>query len=72
MSQLGNVGKWHPLGFTSKGLDTAERNYKFHNKELMSVIHGFEEWRHVLEGTKHKIETLTTTKTSHTFGHPRT
>ena len=38
LSQLCNDGKWHPVGFTSKGLDAAKRNYKVHNKELLSVI----------------------------------
>jgi len=58
LSQLRDNSKWHPVGFTSKGLDTAERNYEVHNKELLLVICGLEEWRHVLEGTKHMIEFL--------------
>ena len=58
LSQLCDDGKWHPVGFTSKGLDAAKRNYKIHDKELLSVIHGLEEWRHILEGTKYKIEIL--------------
>ena len=48
----------HPVGFTSKGLDAAKRNYKFHDKELLLVIQGLEEWRHILEGTKNTIEIL--------------
>ena len=47
MSQLRDDNKWHPVGFTSKGLDAAKRNYKVHNKGLLSVIHGLEEWSHV-------------------------
>ena len=58
LSQLCDNGQWHPVGFTSEGLDAAERNYKFHDKELLSVIRGLEEWRHVLEGTKYTIEIL--------------
>src|SRR5882724_1660827 len=58
LSQLCDDGKWHPVGFTSKGLDSAERNYEVHNKELLSVIRGLEEWRHILEGTKYTIEIL--------------
>ena len=38
LSQLCDDGKWHPLGFTSKGLDSAERNYEVHDKELLSVV----------------------------------
>ena len=33
-------------------------NYAIYDKELLSVIHGLEEWRHILEGTKHTIEIL--------------
>ena len=50
LSQLCNDEKWHPV------LSPAERNYAIYNKELLSVIHGLEEWRHILEGTKHTIE----------------
>jgi len=42
---------WHHLSDT-------ERNYKIHNKELLSVVWGLEEWRHILEGTRHTIEIL--------------
>jgi len=38
LTQLCDNGKWHPVSFTSKGLDAAERNYEVHDKELLSVI----------------------------------
>ena len=47
-----------PISFTSKSLSPAEHNYAIYNKELLSVIRGLEEWRHILEGTKHTIEIL--------------
>ena len=58
LSQLSKDSKWHPVGFTSKGLDSAERNYAIHDKELLSIIHSLEEWRNILEGTKHMLEIL--------------
>ena len=58
LSQLHDDEKWHPVGFTSKSLNPAERNYAIYDKELLSVICGLEEWRHILEGTKHTIEIL--------------
>ena len=42
----------------SKSLSPAERNYAIYDKELLLVICGLEEWRHILEGTKHTIEIL--------------
>ena len=58
LSQLCDDNKWHPVGFMSKSLSPTERNYAIYDKELLSVIRGLEEWRHILEGTKHTIEIL--------------
>ena len=58
LSQLCDDEKWHPIGFMSKSLSLAECNYAIYDKELLSVIHGLEEWRHILEGTKHMVEIL--------------
>ena len=58
LSQLCKDNKWLLVGFTSKSLSSAERNYEIHDKELLSIIRGLEEWRHILEGTKHTIEIL--------------
>ena len=49
LSQLCNNGKWYLVGFTSKGLDAAERIHEIHEKELLLVIPGLEELIHVLE-----------------------
>ena len=55
LSQLCDDEKWHPIGFTCKSLSLEEHNYASYNKELLSVICRLEEWRHILEGTKHTI-----------------
>ena len=31
-------GKWRPVAFISKSLNTTEQNYKIHNKEMLAVI----------------------------------
>ena len=58
LSQLRDDRKWHPISFTLKSLSPVECNYAIYDKELLSVIRGLEEWRHILEGTKHTIEIL--------------
>ena len=58
LSQLCDDEKWRPVGFVSKSLSDAEDNYAIHCKELLPVIWGLEEWHHILEETKHKIEVL--------------
>jgi len=40
LSQLCEDDKWNLIGFTSKSISDAERNYKIHDKELLSVIWG--------------------------------
>ena len=52
-------GKWRPVAFLSKSLNEIERNYKIYNKEILAVIRGLENWRHLLEGVKYKFEVWT-------------
>jgi len=56
LSQLCDDEKWRPVGFLSKSLSDAERNYQVHDKELLSVIRALEEWRHLLEGATHPVD----------------
>jgi hypothetical protein len=56
LSQLCEDEKWRPIGFLSKSLNDAERNYQVHDKELLSVIRALEEWRHLLEGATHPVD----------------
>ena len=58
LSQFRDDEKWHPIGFMSKSLSLVECNYAIYDKELLSVICRLEEWRHILEGTKHMIKIL--------------
>jgi len=47
---------WRPVALLSKFLNKTERNYKIHNKEMLAVIRGLENWRHLLESAKFKFE----------------
>jgi len=49
-------GKWRPVAFLSKSLNETEKNYEIHDKEMLAVIRGLENWRHLLEGTKYKFK----------------
>ena len=51
--------RWRPVVFLSKSLNETERNYKIHDKKMLAVIRGLENWRHLLEGTKYKFEVWT-------------
>ena len=41
---------WRPVAFLSKSLNEMERNYEIHDKEMLVIIRGLENWRHLLEG----------------------
>ena len=47
------------MAFLSKSLNKTERNYKIHDKEMLVIIRGLENWRHLLEGTHFKFEIWT-------------
>jgi len=52
-------GKWRLVAFISKLLNTTERNYEIHDKEMLAVIRCLEAWRHYLEGAKLEFEIWT-------------
>jgi len=45
--------------FLSKSLNETERNYEIHDKEMLVIIRGLENWRYLLEGTCFKVEIWT-------------
>ena len=51
--------KWQLVAFLSKSLNKTEKNYEIHDKEMLVVIRGLENWRHLLEDTKFKVEVWT-------------
>src|SRR6266516_4057482 len=52
-------GKWHPVAFLSKSLDSVQWNYEIYDKEMLAIIRALGEWRHFLEGAHYKFEIWT-------------
>ena len=52
-------GKQKLVAFLSKSLNETEKNYEIHNKEMLTVIRGLENWRYLLESTKYKFKVWT-------------
>ena len=52
-------GKWRLVAFLSKSLNEMERNYEIHDKEMLAVIRGLENQRHLLKSAKYKFEVQT-------------
>jgi len=52
-------GLWRPVAFFSKSLNKTERNYEIHNKKMLAIIRGLENWRYLLEGACFKFKIWT-------------
>ena len=58
-SQQQDDETWKLLGFISKTLNGAERNYMTYDKEMLAIMRGIEEWRALLLGVKDPFEIWT-------------
>jgi len=48
--------RWRLVVFLSKSLNETERNYEIHDKKMLTVIRGLENWKHLLKGAKFKFK----------------
>ena len=71
LSQYGDDGRLHPVGFYSRNFLAIEINYEIHDKELLAIIDAFEEWRHLLEGAGHMVTVYTDHKNLEYFKNAR-
>ncbi|KAL5511461.1 hypothetical protein ACEPAH_4677 [Sanghuangporus vaninii] len=55
LQQEDGQGELRPLGFMSKTLSSAQRNYPMHDKEMLAIMEALGHWRHLLEGTKEPL-----------------
>ncbi len=56
---LDNLGRWHPVAFSSIKMIPAETWYETHDGELLAIVKEFKTWKHCLEGCKHEVLVLT-------------
>jgi len=49
----------HPVAFHSRKLNSAERNYEIHDKELLAIMEGFMEWKRYLWGEEEPVTVYT-------------
>ena len=59
LSQRNNASRLQPVGYFSKTLIPAERNYDVYDRELLTLVQSLKHWRHLLMGTSHPIEVFT-------------
>jgi hypothetical protein len=70
LMQKDSNGDLHPCAYLSKTLSSAEWNYNIYDRELLTIIHALEEWRHYLLGTAHVVTVLTDHKNLTYFRQP--
>jgi len=44
------------VAYLSKSLNKMERNYEIYDKEMLAIVRGLENWRHLLEDVCFKFE----------------
>ncbi len=71
LSQRDNRGKSHTIGFHSKTFTEVERNYNIHDRELLAVVRGLDNWRHLLASSSHPIIILTDHKNLQYYCNPQ-
>jgi hypothetical protein len=54
--------KYHPVGFMSKSMVPAERNYGAYDREALGIVKPLQHWQYWLEGTQKPIEIITNHK----------
>ena len=50
---------WILVAYLLNFLNEIERNYEIHDKKILAVIRGLENWRHLLEDAKFKFKVQT-------------
>lgn len=55
--QIDADGFPRPVAFTSRKMNSAERNYPTHEQELLAVVHALKTWRYYLDGSHFVVYT---------------
>jgi transposase InsO family protein len=58
LTQRGEDGQLHPCAYRSSKMSPTEQNYDIYDKELLSIVLAFQDWRVYLEGSPHIIKVI--------------
>lgn len=67
LSQRGDDGHLHPCAYRSSKMNPAEKNYDIYDKELLSIVLAFQDWRVYLEGSPHQVRVISDHKNLEQF-----
>ena len=71
LSQKQADNRHHLIGFMSKSMNPAKRNYGIPDKEALAIVKGLQNWQHWLERMKLPVQILTDHKNLKYFVKPR-
>ena len=69
--QKDEQGRRRDVGYFSKALNPAERNYDVWDREFLAVVTGLRFWRHLLVGSSHKVIVWTDHANLQYYRHPQ-
>src|SRR6266576_1964050 len=55
LNQYDGFGILRPTSFYSRRCSPAEQNYDTYDRELLAIVESMKQWRHHLEGARHRI-----------------
>ena len=58
LSELTDLGRWHPVAYYSRKMIPAKTRYETHNDKLLAIVEAFKTWQHYLKGCKHEVFVL--------------
>ena len=58
LSQYAFDGHLHPCAYRSSKMSSTKQNYDIYDKEVLSIVHAFQDWRVYLEGSPHEIKVI--------------
>ena len=58
LSQYASDGHLHPCAYRSSKMSSTKQNYDIYDKEVLSIVHAFQDWRVYLEGSPHEIKVI--------------
>jgi len=63
-------GKWKPIAFLSRTMQSAKQNYEIYDKELLAIVEALAKWRQYLLDAKEPFEVWTNHKNLKYFREP--
>ena len=69
--QQDKQGRRRHVGYFSKTLNETKRNYDIWDREFMAVILALRFWRHLLQGSPHKVVIFTNHTNLQYYHHPQ-